>query len=248
MIALFLINFLPERFNYVRRWVRVPLGHGPIENPTKDDGVSKFKSVAVDWTPPENVKLEDSKIVVLLLAGLTGGSEEGYVVDLVARVRAKGWHSFVMLGRGLARTPCQSDAFFHGARTCDFRATAQMLRRALPRDTKIVAVGVSMGGIIVNSACVRGELDGLCDAAISVSGCNDTNLNVNFLHSRKVWQPVLAHGLKEAFTESKSSVERMERKVGSGWREILGDVKNVKDFDNGIAGRFLPFLYELMRL
>jgi predicted alpha/beta-fold hydrolase len=39
---------------------------------------------------------------LLVLAGLTGGSSEGYVMDLVQHANAQGFDCFVMIGRGLA--------------------------------------------------------------------------------------------------------------------------------------------------
>ena len=39
---------------------------------------------------------------LLVLAGLTGGSSEGYVMDLVQHANQQGFDCFVMIGRGLA--------------------------------------------------------------------------------------------------------------------------------------------------
>lgn len=42
---------------------------------------------------------------LLVLAGLTGGSSEGYVMDLVQHANQQGFDCFVMIGRGLAGDP-----------------------------------------------------------------------------------------------------------------------------------------------
>ena len=60
-----------------------------------------------------NPKEKSSKVSLLFLAGLTGGSKEGYILDVVNAVNKKGWDSYVMLGRGLAGTPLGSNIIYY---------------------------------------------------------------------------------------------------------------------------------------
>ena len=63
-----------------------------------------------------------------------------------------------------------------------------------------------MGGIIVINATARRELNGIIDGVISVSGCFDTSKNMKYTHSRRLWQPLLTHGLKESFVAPKGNI------------------------------------------
>jgi predicted alpha/beta-fold hydrolase len=232
------LAFSPKKVNYIRRWVRVPLQDGPLCDLIHEDKTSKYEAVAVDWLPPSksssSSKDKGPAMAVILLAGLTGGSEEGYILDLVNTVHARGWHAFVMLGRGLGGTPCASDAFFHGARTCDLKATATVVRACLPVDHKICVAGISMGGIICVNAFAKGDMAGLADCGLSIGGTFDTHRNRYFIHSRDVWQPVLSQGLKEAFAAQPGCMRRMVKRLGPRASDELDAVQNVSDFDHKV--------------
>ena len=166
---------------------------------------SIYIGVALDCAFPDYPDTQYNRhtgsVAVLMLSGLTGGSTEGYVVDMVNHCRKKNWPCFVMTGRGLAGCPCRSEALFHGARTSDIIATAQAIRSALPKDTKLFLVGISLGAIIAANATAVGGLDGLIDGTICISGCFDTKINSTYQHSLTAWQPVenLLHALLISF-------------------------------------------------
>ena len=124
------------------------------------------------------------------MSGLTGGSTEGYALDFVNYAKKKNWTVFVMTGRGLAGCPCRSEALFHGARTSDIVATAKVIKAALPRDAKLFLAGISLGAIIAANATAQGDLDGIIDGTVCVSGCFDTEINSTYEHSLTAWQPV----------------------------------------------------------
>ena len=169
-----------------------------------DDGDDRFEAVALDcafpdkWTERQKDR-HGGHVALLLLSGLTGGSTEGYVMDMVDHARRRNWCVFVMTGRGLAGCPCRSEALFHGARTSDIVATAKAIRSALPPDTRLFLAGISLGAIIAANATAQGQLDGIIDGSVCISGCFDTHMNSTYKHSLKAWQPILNLPLKEAF-------------------------------------------------
>eukprot|EP01036_Dinobryon_divergens_P034710 gene34710-44891_t len=184
------------RTRYIRRWVRVHLAdNDPIREKALKEANVCFEAVAVDHSPATTSPGKESGVAVqalLVLAGLTGGSSEGYVMDLVQHANAQGFDCFVMIGRGLAGVP------FHGARTEDLVTVGQVIRSFLPPGSKLFAVGLSLGGIIVSSAMAKGprqpdlpRLAQVVDGAVSISGCFDSMSNIAFRHSREVWQPIL---------------------------------------------------------
>ena len=235
------LAYKPKCVEYVRRWVRVPLADGPLDGMKHEDAShcvedntrGLYEAVAFDCAcvSPQS----SSSFSLLILAGLTGGSSEGYVLDLVNAANKQGIDCYVMLGRGLGGTVNLSDAAFHGARTSDLRECARVLRRALPASQSLFAVGISMGGIIVINAVTRGDLTGLVDGAVSVSGCFDTAKNMNFPHSRGIWQPALAHGLKESFVAPPGALTKMKRRLGPHAGMIVEKVVDVIDFDTFVV-------------
>lgn len=222
----------PPTVQYQRRWIRVPLAdHNRVCKEESDDAM---EAVALDWMPPlTSPSTEEPLKAVFLLAGLTGGSQEGYVKDFVYRARNEGLHVFVMVGRGLQDCPIASDALFHGARVSDAITCARILRESLGPDATIVAAGISLGGFIVNNALVKATLSQYVDGVVNVAGCFDTQANLYFGHSRRLWQPLLAFGLKENIVASKKGWAVIKRRFASLFQsESSASVEKTEDNDN----------------
>eukprot|EP01033_Poteriospumella_lacustris_P005551 gene5551-3962_t len=250
-----LVPFLtvqPPAVTYERRWIRVALSdHNGV---CTDESPDASEAVALDWMPPLSEDDEPTATAtaaasaapakaVFLLAGLTGGSQEGYVKDFVYHARQRGTHVFVMVGRGLQQCPLESDAMFHGARISDALACAKVIRSSLGADATLIAVGISMGGFVVTNALVKSALSEYVDGVVNVAGCFDTIENVHFQHSRAVWQPLLAFGLKEAFVGTAKGWEVVQKRfkpttaastatAASGCAQIIDRLVDVYDFDS----------------
>jgi predicted alpha/beta-fold hydrolase len=229
--------FKPPDANYIRRWVRVPLAAGPRDKLSNDDGISSYEAVALDYAAPIVTVESKSQTYLLIIAGLTGGSREGYVQDLVHAASTMGYGCFVMLGRGLGHeNKCNSMAGFHGARTSDVEVCARLLKKSiLNKGDKLIIVGISMGGILCANAIGRGLLKKEdVDGAIAISPCFDTVKNINFWWSRRLWQPLLAQGLKDAFASKKTDLKKLQIKLGPGKnvKEVLANIIDVFDFDS----------------
>lgn len=219
----------PSRQPYERRWVRVPLAHGPLNRLSAAS--TAYEAVAVDYVLTAQPATAKN---LLILAGLSGGSNEGYCLDMVAAARARGFNVFVMLGRGLADDePCRSDALFHGARTSDASAVAQLIKSSF--QGALVAVGISLGGIILSNGFARDVFGGCIDAAVSISGCHENARNMSYLHSRRVWQPILAHGLKVAFTSHPMTLAKLRRAMGADADKTLQDIADIVEFDSKVV-------------
>ena len=185
----FLVN-KPPQATYDRVWLSVPLADGPNQTRYDNDApdapdagggggggapdpnLTQREGVALDLAVPEGGH-DPSKPTVLLLAGLTGGSREGYVQDLVHACNARGITVAVMTARGAAGTPLRSDALFHGARTSDVATAARVLRRVVGEPSgargRLIGVGVSMGGIVMANYAAR-----ISDKVLVRAGANTT--------------------------------------------------------------------------
>ena len=217
----------PAPQSYQRRWVRVPLAAGPYERLQHSDDGGEFEAVAVDY------KLHGgSSKNLLILAGLSGGSNEGYCLDLVDYASRQGWNCFVMLGRGLAdpELPCLSDALFHGARVSDAAATARIIKESF--EGEVMMVGISLGGIIAANGLSRDAFGDCVAAGVAISSCCENAGNMSFKHSREVWQPILAHGLKIVFATHPILLSKLRRVLGSKYADIIPSIRDIVEFDS----------------
>jgi predicted alpha/beta-fold hydrolase len=117
--SLYAEYFATSRIEYTREYVQTP-----------DSGV-----IGLDWTklPSEN-PLERKTPYVFILHGLTGGSHETYVQDLILAVKEYGYESIVMHFRGCNNTPVKSAQLYSGAWTGDVS-----FPNKIPRDCVAIA-------------------------------------------------------------------------------------------------------------
>jgi predicted alpha/beta-fold hydrolase len=124
--------------------------------------------LSVDWSP----KLSDKplapgsrpKPVVLILHGLTGGSHETYVQDIVLEVKSRGYQAVVMNARGCADTELKSAQLYSGSYTDDVRRVSAYVKRKQP-GSPVFAIGFSLGANIltkVNSLLLFLVSNSLC--------------------------------------------------------------------------------------
>lgn len=220
----FMFNQILEQ-NYVRRWV--PL---PEEN----------EAVILDIAFPESMEIGDDKLVYLILHGINGDSNEGYVVDFVHRQVAQGNIVAVMVTRGLGDSTIVGDNILHFSRISDVKAAAKALKKAInqvsPRDSMLLAgVGYSMGAItLANYVASDTECD--LDAAIAFSGALDTKQQVFFKRSASLWQPFIAKAMRDTLL-SKYSRQIKNRLDGEQLREVM-HAKSLVEFDRSF---FVPY-------
>lgn len=223
----------PKKVVYQRWFCRVPISDGPRN--FRQNDAKAFEAVAIDCTTA-TAATNASSCALLILAGLTGGSHEGYVLDLVNEANEANMRCFVLIGRGLSGSPNRSEAGFHGARTTDLEVAARKIKSLLPVGQELVCIGISMGGIIAVNAAARNQLDSSIAALVCVSGCMCAAKNVTYQHSRRVWQPLLAFGLKESFCTSSEAWSRMAKRMGTNrLAEKIASCADVFEFDQVVV-------------
>lgn len=113
-----------------------------------------------------------SKPIVLFLPGLAGSSQAEYIKSLVPIAHRIGYRVVVINYRGLGNTPLLTPRMYCAADDADLRTALAHLRETNPR-AKIIAVGISLGGIILARYLIRSGYHSLVDAAFMVSVCWD---------------------------------------------------------------------------
>ena len=81
----------------------------------------------------------------------------------------------------------------------DAHTTAMALRRATSPDQVIVAVGYSMGAIILNNYFASYGSQVPLDGGIALSGGLDMRYQEQFYRAQRLWQPMLAETARDDF-------------------------------------------------
>ncbi|XP_046959651.1 phospholipase ABHD3 [Vanessa cardui] len=103
--------------------------------------------VALDWAEIEEETEDGSpRPVMLVLPGLTGGSQADYVRCLVAAARQLGAHCVVFNNRGLGGLPLTTPRLYCAVSHADL---AEVVEAVSARGSPLLAVGVSLGGLIL---------------------------------------------------------------------------------------------------
>jgi uncharacterized protein len=98
-----------------------------------------------------NFGSQDSKPMLVLLHGLSGGSHELYLRHALAPlVGDGGWEACVVIARGCCHTRVTTSVLYNARATWDVKQTVQWLRRTFP-NRPLFAIGFSLGANILTN-------------------------------------------------------------------------------------------------
>lgn len=175
---------------------------------------------------------------LVLVHGLEGSSESGYMLGLAERAFAAGWNAIRLNQRNCGGTESLTPTLYNSGLSCDYRAVlAELIERdALP---EIFFAGYSMGGNLVLK--MAGELAGgaprelrgvagVCPT-IELAPCADAiALPGNFIYEHHF------------VTRLKKRMERKARMFpGQFDLAPLACVRTVREFDDAITARYCGF-------
>src|SRR5512134_361226 len=103
--------------------------------------------IDLDWIDPPSLVTHHSSLgdppLVVLFHGLEGSSRSHYALALMAEVRDRGWRGVVVHFRGCGGELNRLPRAYHSG---DSAEVDWILRRLRPRNPRLYAVGVSLGG------------------------------------------------------------------------------------------------------
>jgi hypothetical protein len=195
--------------------------------------------IDIDWCGEGNQPL------IILLHGLTGSSQSGYIRGLQSTLLIQGFRSVALNFRGCSGEYNHSARFYHSGETEDLHFLYQILRQREP-DTHLAAVGFSLGGnVLLKWLGEQGNaLSLFASIAISVpfvlSTCA-TRLDHGF---SKIYRKKLLRELKNHVQEKQRHLEAIGQFQEANRIEQLGDLSPIKSFwqyDNQVVAKLYKF-------
>eukprot|EP00238_Polyblepharides_amylifera_P001392 CAMPEP_0196571718 /NCGR_PEP_ID=MMETSP1081-20130531/1844_1 /TAXON_ID=36882 /ORGANISM="Pyramimonas amylifera, Strain CCMP720" /LENGTH=434 /DNA_ID=CAMNT_0041888759 /DNA_START=318 /DNA_END=1622 /DNA_ORIENTATION=- len=172
--------------------------------------------------------------ILLLLPGLTGGSQDAYVKHMFVDARKQGFRPIVMNSRGCGDGPVTSAQFYSASFTEDVRSIVNLHRRRYPA-AAIMGVGWSLGAnILVNYVGEEGEA---CPLTSAVSLCNPFDLVL----CNKAFEKGFSRLYDFKLARKLSSIMGQHRMLFEGMEDmgfdVAGSVKcdTIREFDDRIT-------------
>ncbi|RKO84703.1 Alpha/Beta hydrolase protein [Blyttiomyces helicus] len=150
-------------------------------------------TISLDWCPspptPETAHIP----TVILLHGLTGGSHETYVQDVIFNLRKDGIRAVVCNFRGCAKTELTSSQLYCAAWTDDVKSAVESISARC--DGPLVGVGFSLGANIMLKYV--GETGKSCPliGCVSIANPFDLLLGNAALHRTWIGKNVYSHAM-----------------------------------------------------
>ncbi|KAK8591609.1 hypothetical protein V6N13_031648 [Hibiscus sabdariffa] len=201
---------------------------------TKDNG-----TIALDWVCGDRSNLPPDSPILILLPGLTGGSQDSYVKHMLVKAKSKGWRVVVFNSRGCANSPVTTPQLQTASFTEDTCHVVDHVSSMFPK-ASIFGVGWSLGGnILVN---YLGREPHRCSLSGAVSLCNPFNLVIADENLRKgfnnIYDRALRGGLSATFSKHVSLFEDVndEYNIQAGLNP-----RTVREYDEAITRVSLGF-------
>lgn len=132
----------------------------------------------------QQIGSDDNVPMLICLHGLSGGSHEVYLRQVVAPVTAAGWECCVVNARGCAMSKLTTPQMFNARATWDIRQTVKWLRKTFP-NRPLYAIGFSLGANILTNYCA--EEGAACELKAAIACSNPWNLELSHKGLQRTW-------------------------------------------------------------
>ncbi|OJJ43780.1 hypothetical protein ASPZODRAFT_73265 [Penicilliopsis zonata CBS 506.65] len=201
----------------------VPPFQAPIDDEEVTDKAGRYTLPGglpprtVFFTQEEFASLpsDDTKPMLVVLHGLSGGSYELYLRHVVAPLIADGsWEACVVNSRGCAQTKISTGVLYNARATWDVRQAVKWLRETFP-NRPLFGIGFSLGANIL--ANYLGEEGEACQLKAAVLCASPWNLEVGSMNLQRSWlglevySKTMGTNMKRLFDQHAEEVSRNPR-------------------------------------
>ncbi|KAL2828266.1 Alpha/Beta hydrolase protein [Aspergillus cavernicola] len=167
---------------------------------------------------------DDTKPMLVVLHGLSGGSHELYLRHVVHPLIADGnWEACVINSRGCAQTKISTGTLYNARATWDVRQSVKWLRAAFP-NRPLFGIGFSLGANILTN--YMGEEGDTCQLKAAVLCANPWNLEIGSVALQssfmglEVYSKVMGTSMKQLFEQHAGEVVKNPRVDAEAIRSI----------------------------
>ncbi|ETN40820.1 uncharacterized protein HMPREF1541_05100 [Cyphellophora europaea CBS 101466] len=194
-----LVKSMPVKIHYKRRIFEADdpayLGHFAVDfvAPPSKDHDDKLPPRTTYYSEDEfaNIGSDDTKPMLVVLHGLSGGSHEMYLRAFLEPLVASehnpqggGWEACVVISRGCSMTTISSTILYNARATWDVRQTVKWLRKKFP-NRPLFGAGFSLGGNILTN--YLGEEGEKCELQAAVVFSSVWNMEVAAKALQRTW-------------------------------------------------------------
>ncbi|SCV68924.1 BQ2448_1944 [Microbotryum intermedium] len=206
-------------------------------------------TLCLDITPPISSAspIIDEQPILVVCHGLTGGSHESYVRDVLMRVTKPkyqgglGWRGLVLNSRGCAGTPVTSAKLYSGGTTDDLRCALAFLGRLAPQ-APLYGIGFSLGANqLAKYLGLEGERSALKAGVVLGAPWDFVDGHVVLSSSwlRLIYSRAMAKNLRRILKPHRALFEPLEE---VDWDAIYGNPhQTLYEFDSLFTGPVFGF-------
>lgn len=183
---------------------------------------------------------DDGKPVAIFIPGLIGDSQTEYIRTAVTMTNSIGYKTCVFNNRARGGMRLKTPRLYCATNYDDLEACLEHIKRTHP-NSRIVAVGISLGGIVLCRYLAERGDKALVDAAMLVSVCFDFIAGCKSLEELGLNSALNLHLTKSLIRLVEENREVLD-KPGFDWKieEVLAS-KNLRQFDTAFTHKMWKY-------
>lgn len=192
------------------------------------------------YTCTTEISEDDGKPVAIFLPGLVGDSQTEYIRTAVTMTNSIGYKTCVFNNRARGGMKLKSARLYNATNFDDLEACLQHIKLTHP-NSRIVAVGISLGGIVLCRYLAERGDQALVDAAMLVSVCFDFIAGCKSLQEPGLNSALNLHLTKSLMRLVEENREILEKSNPNYNIDEVLSSKNLRQFDDRFTHRMWKY-------